>query len=104
MPFPNRFPRKGIDSSPVQGRILFPGVEKVLHRSMCELLRNEQFVRPSFKCLPPKVDFNPGRPTTGTSQKKVAPREFVLVALNDESIAPVPFDMKSRKPVIHGRD
>lgn len=104
MAFPNRLPRKGVDSNPVQGRILFPGVEKVLHRSMCELLRNEQFLRPSLKCLAPKVDFNRGRPTTGTSQKKVAPRVFVLVALNHEPIAPVPLYMKPRKRVIDGRD
>ena len=104
MAFPNRLPRKGIDFNPVQGRILFPGVEKVFHRLVCEFLRNKQFLRPSFECLAPKVDFNRGGPTTGTSQKKVAPRVFVLVALNDESIASVPLDMKPRKRVIDWRD
>src|SRR5438093_3971047 len=104
MPFPNRLPRKGIDSRPAQGRILFPGVEEVLHGSVCELLRNEQFLRPSFKCLAPKVDFNRGNPTPGASQKKVAPRVFVLAALNDHSIAHVPLDMHSRKRLIHARD
>ena len=66
-PFPNRLSRKRIDSNPVQGRILFPGVEKVLYRTVCEPLRNKQFMRPPFKCLSPKVDFNRGRPRTGTS-------------------------------------
>src|SRR5215510_1070727 len=60
MPFPNRLSRKRIDSSPVQGRILFPRVEIVLYRSVCEPLRNKQFPRPLFKCLAPKVDFNRG--------------------------------------------
>ena len=91
---PNCRSGKGINSDPMQRRILLARIEKMIHRLMCQLLGNEQLQRPSFQSLPTKADFNGRRAKPRTVHQKVSPRTIVLKALKHESLL-VPFDVKT---------
>jgi hypothetical protein len=92
--------RKGVDSDPLQHPILFARREEAVQSLISKFLWNKQLRWPSFERLPSKIDFDRRRPARNTSAQKVAPSLLIFVALDHESIALVPLDVKKRKLVV----
>src|SRR5476649_947256 len=81
----------------MQSGVLFSGLEKRLQRLSSEFFAHEQLWWPSLQRLTTEVDFDRRRPTRGFSNKKVAPRVFMFIALDHEAPVGVPLHVKERK-------
>ncbi len=97
---PDDHSRKCVDSDPMQCPILFARREEAVQCLTSKLLWNKQLRWPSFERLSSKIDFDRRRPARNTSEQEVAPSLLIFVALDDESMALVPLDVKKRKLVV----
>jgi hypothetical protein len=95
---------EGVDPDPRQRPIAFARREEVIQSLTSKLLGNKQLRRPSLERLASEIDLGRRRPARNTTEQEVAPRLLIFVALDDESMAFVPLDVKKRELFVGGCD